>query len=544
MIPFATQRGSGQDLATHLQNTHDNEIMEVAEVRGAIAQDLHGAFAEWEAQAHALTRCKKYLYSMSINPDPNQEQMSREQYYDYIARTEEKLGLEDQPRAIVFHSKYGREHCHVVWSRIDQDEEKAVHLAFDKEKLMMVTREFAREHEMTLPKGYERSDKTIADNQRSLYEQYQDRSTGLSKEDHIEQVTDAWRQSDSAKAFVHALADRGYILATGKRPYVVVDIYGNMNSLPKLIDDKDVRTKDIAKFLGSEFSPESLPSVDEIKQLVKKHLKILEQHSKAEQRQEALEQLKSKHELRRNKLVQDKADLKKKQHQDQRQLAKIQLLMRTRHRIAYMDKSKQIKLERYHARTKGMAKFLGQVTGVELVRKKLRKYQDKKRLQEFRQEKDALKHTQAKQSFEMAYRHDIQQMDMNRKIRVQERIERKELRSLEEELKRDMRINTRSDGYIKANSIALDVVADKIKDKPEHLSLVGDFERAVKGKTKGDKIDLKKDFTNAATDSDQTDGGDEGATDAPKLALQTPKKTRTRRKRRKRNRGKGLDRER
>ena len=62
MIPFASQRGLGQDLATHLLNEHDNEKMEVAHIRGAIAKDLHGAFAEWEAQAHALTRCQNYLY--------------------------------------------------------------------------------------------------------------------------------------------------------------------------------------------------------------------------------------------------------------------------------------------------------------------------------------------------------------------------------------------------------------------------------------------------------------------------------------------------
>ena len=36
---------------------------------------------------------------------------------DYIARTEQALGLADQPRAVVFHVKEGREHCHVVWSR-------------------------------------------------------------------------------------------------------------------------------------------------------------------------------------------------------------------------------------------------------------------------------------------------------------------------------------------------------------------------------------------------------------------------------------------
>ena len=46
------------------------------------------------------------------------------------------------------------------------------------------------------------------------------------------------------------------MLATGKRPYVLVDLYGEMNALPKLIDDKQVRTKDIRAFLERDFPAE------------------------------------------------------------------------------------------------------------------------------------------------------------------------------------------------------------------------------------------------------------------------------------------------
>ena len=119
MIPYASERGGGADLAAHLQNAADNEFIELADMRGAVAQDLHGAFAEWEAQARALTRCSNYLFSLSVNPDALQCRITREAYFDYIARVEAKNGLSDQPRAVVFHIKDGREHCHVVWSRID-----------------------------------------------------------------------------------------------------------------------------------------------------------------------------------------------------------------------------------------------------------------------------------------------------------------------------------------------------------------------------------------------------------------------------------------
>jgi hypothetical protein len=99
---------------------------------------------------------------------------------DYVDRVEKALGLSGQPRAVVYHIKNGREHCHVVWSRIDYQNEKAVHLAFDREKLMMVTRQFAREHGLELPEGYDpgRFDERWQKN--SLYERAQERATGLS----------------------------------------------------------------------------------------------------------------------------------------------------------------------------------------------------------------------------------------------------------------------------------------------------------------------------------------------------------------------------
>ena len=80
MIPKASQRSGGQDLATHLMNAFDNEYVEVAQVNGAVAGDLHGAFAEWEAVAAGLTKCRNYLYSLSVNPDLGQGQLTREQY--------------------------------------------------------------------------------------------------------------------------------------------------------------------------------------------------------------------------------------------------------------------------------------------------------------------------------------------------------------------------------------------------------------------------------------------------------------------------------
>ncbi len=141
----------------------------------------------------------------------------------------------------------------------------------------------------------------------SLYEKHQQDATGLTKEERIAQVTQAWRRSDGARAFVRALEELGYVLATGKRPYVLVDLYGEMNALPKLIDDKQVRTKDIRAFLEREFPPESLPSVDEAKALVASHRKAIEDFGKAQARADRVDTSKASQAERRRPLEDEQA---------------------------------------------------------------------------------------------------------------------------------------------------------------------------------------------------------------------------------------------
>jgi hypothetical protein len=446
MIPFASQRGSGQDLATHLLNEYDNEMVELAEVRGAIAPDLHGAFAEWEAQASALTRCKKYLYSLSINPDPQQDPLTREEYHDYIRRVEEKLALTDQPRAVIFHSKYGREHCHVVWSRVDAENEKAVHLAFDKDKLMMVTREFARDHGLTLPDGYfkDRKDgRGEKGEQLSLYDMHQQRSTGFTKEEHQEMVTDCWRASDSPKAFVQALAEKGYLLATGKRPYVLVDFYGGMHSLPKLIADKSVRTKGVSAYLANEYPPEALPSVDEARELVAKHRSAVETYGKAEHYNDELAELKRNQKERRSTFEKNQTTLRQRQHKDRLKLSARQKAQRESLRKKHLANVKRVN-DRRAAKSPGkVAKTFGNATGYSGAERALQKYQDRRRTKRFIKAKAKLKKAQAEQRIALARRQEMQRLDFQRQSRALDQLETREIRSFEQTMKRDGRIQAR-----------------------------------------------------------------------------------------------------
>lgn len=277
MILNGNIRAGGQELASHLLNdrheidplqsrqspTIGNEKVLVSEVRGFVADDLHGAFAEAEAIASG-TRCKKPLYSLSINPSKT---MTQEQYAHAIDKIESKLGLEDQARAVVFHVKNGREHCHVVWSRIDSETMKARSNAFDRQKLREVSRELCRDFGHELPKHLAEDrgvDRFNEASQPTLAEQAQQSRSGITPEERREAVTKAYEMADSAGAFRHALQEQGYILARGdKRGFVVVDMAGDVHSLTRQVNGakaKDIETKLALK------SVHDLPSVQQAKE--------------------------------------------------------------------------------------------------------------------------------------------------------------------------------------------------------------------------------------------------------------------------------------
>ena len=438
MIPFASQRGEGQDLAVHLSNGTDNEYVEIADIRGAMAGDLHGAFAEWEAQARAMTKCENYLYSLSINPDPAQGPMARGLYEDYIARVETALGLEGQGRAVVFHIKEDRqgiprEHCHVVWSRIDVQDMKAIHMAFDYDKLMAVSRQFARDHNMELPPGYHKLEdrKRQTYRQLSLYDKAQQEATGITREERAALVTELWQARDTPAAFVKALEYHGYILARGKRPYVLVDIDGNMNALPKLIDDPAVKTKHIRDFLGSAYDESNLPPVEEARAEAAKHRRALKDFKKSQAQADRIDQLREIQARRREKLQREINTQADRHKQNRLALESRQRDERRALRSAYLEEKHAIRRQRHEMRPRGLAGFLARVSGVELARRKLYKYRDKKRYEAFLSEKHEMRARQVAKQQELQRRQEMQALDLERKRRALDQTEKRERKSLE-----------------------------------------------------------------------------------------------------------------
>lgn len=253
MILKASQRGGGQDLAVHLMRTDDNEHVSVHELRGFAADDLNGAFKE--AYATSLgTNCRQYLFSLSLNP-PAQESVPVSIFEQAIERAEERLGLQGQPRAIVVHTKEGRQHVHCVWSRIDAETMTARPMSFFKTKLTGLSRELYLEHGWKMPRGLANAAERNPTNF-TLAEWQQAKRQAIDPRWLKSTLQNCWKRSDNRRAFEGALAEHGFFLARGdKRGLVVLDHQGEVYSLPRLLD---LKTKDVRARLGTG---DDLPSV-------------------------------------------------------------------------------------------------------------------------------------------------------------------------------------------------------------------------------------------------------------------------------------------
>jgi hypothetical protein len=434
MIPKGNQRSGGQQLATHLLNAYDNDRVEVAEVRGAIAPDLHGAFAEWYAEAKA-TQCHKYLYSMSINPDHTQGPFNRDHYYDFIARTENKLGLAGQPRAVVFHVKHGREHCHVVWSRIDTEKMKAVQLSHDRQKLRAVAQEYARDYKLILPPGMsnDRGKDRFPDHAKTenLAEKQQEERTGISKKQRTEQITKAWRESSDARSLINALESGGYYLARGdKRSYVVVDIYGEIHSLSRYVSG--VKAKDIKARLAGH-PVDKLPTAAEAQDRAREQRQALLLEKQQQQgpgpelsRAERTAEAQAIARQRRDTLL--KAQALRRATLDSRRQHLVERHNAERKGLSDLQNARnaQIARDRAAKQPTGVLSFLARITGFNAITAFRHARQDRQTEQAHRQQTAAL-----------ARRHKREMENFKHQERGLTALDKRESRSLETAIRRE-----------------------------------------------------------------------------------------------------------
>ena len=260
MILKGNQRGGASNLAGHLLKREQNEHVTLHELRGFCADDLVQAMREIEAVSKG-TRCRQYMFSLSLNP-PESEKVTTQAFEDAINDVEKRLGLDGQPRAIVFHEKEGRRHAHCVWSRRDSETMTAINLPHYKLKLRDASRSLFLEMGWHIPDGLR--EQSLRDPLNFTRAQWQQaKRVQLDPREIKALFKDAWASSDTREALQHALREKGFWLARGdRRGFVAVDYRGEVYALAKWTGTK---ARDVATRLGDS---QSLPTVDQVKKQI------------------------------------------------------------------------------------------------------------------------------------------------------------------------------------------------------------------------------------------------------------------------------------
>ena len=277
-------RCNGAFFAKHLMNPSQNERVKVEEMRGLAAKNLGQAFYEMKAVASG-TRCKHFFYHANINPEED-EVLTPEQWEKAVDELEKKLNLEGQPRFVVEHKKKGRVHRHVVWSRIDVEQMKAIRMDKDFAKHQATARKLEKEFGLRQGRsvlGPDADKENRPERRPEPWETFRGQKSGITVQDLKEEITRLWKGADSGEAFVSALHSHGYIFAQGdSRAFCIVDRQGHVHSLARRVEG--ARAKDIKEKLAC-IDPKSLPHVREAAALQKERGEK-EGKAKAEAQQE------------------------------------------------------------------------------------------------------------------------------------------------------------------------------------------------------------------------------------------------------------------
>lgn len=315
MILVGNQRGGAKNLALHLLKD-ENERVDVHQIRGFASDDLQAAFQESYAMSRA-TKCKQHLFSLSLNP-PHEANLSAQDFEDTVDRAEKQLGLEGQPRAIVFHTKDGRTHAHAVWSRINVDEMRAVQLSFTRRKMQDLSRDLYREHGWQMPHGFVRHEERDPRNF-TLAEWQQCKRAGRDPKKTKEIFQDAWAISDSKAAFANALEAHGFILARGdRRGHIAVDHNGEAYAVSRYTG---LKARQVRDRLGS---PDNLPDKAKAHEIAAQRVKSRLAELRAQEEERAAQRLAQlRVEQDRKRDAQHAAALALKQKQDRERAAQL-----------------------------------------------------------------------------------------------------------------------------------------------------------------------------------------------------------------------------
>lgn len=262
MIINGGSRSNWRFFAKHLVKATENEQVTPIEFRGLAAESVLEALREMDALASA-SRCKNFFYHANLNPRAH-EILTDRQWEVAVDVLESKLGLAGHSRFVIEHVKEGRQHRHVIWSRINPDttttRSDSRNFAAHEHAARILEEQFG--HAAT--KGAHGRDGERPERRPESWETFRGHQSGIDPAAVAREVTELWHQSDSGQAFVAALQDRGYTLCKGdRRDFCLIDRAGQVHSLARRV--KGVKAAGIRARLA-DVAPDTLPSIAEGKQ--------------------------------------------------------------------------------------------------------------------------------------------------------------------------------------------------------------------------------------------------------------------------------------
>lgn len=268
MICKATKRSGGANLASHLLK-NDNECILVVEIKGTSTKDLHEALKDMELTAK-MTQAKTGLYHAQINPALDETMTSKEWIFA-VDEMERRLGLTNQPRAVIYHEKSARPHLHVVWQRTDVEKGKVI----DTKNDYYILKKLGRDLEKRF--GHKLLRDGFGENWEKMNERQQTIRDGYTPKQLKARIKKLYEKHQDPKEFQQALKKAGFELAKGKRGVVLISEKNQIHSLMRYTGQKK-------KDIESKLEPilKSLPNVEKIKENQKQQVneKELDTHNK------------------------------------------------------------------------------------------------------------------------------------------------------------------------------------------------------------------------------------------------------------------------
>lgn len=237
---------------THAENLPTNDPEKAWKVMAFTA--LHQNELKHQAGVKKTgNKMKKPVLSFSISWHPEQTP-SPEHMLETARSAVEKLELSDHQVLYVAHNDEPQPHVHLLINKVHPEIGKVAKLSRSKEKLSQWAQAYEQEHGKIYCQNRDEKYKSREQGSRKI------RNYG----DPVIQY--AWQHSDSGKAFMAALNEKGYHLAQGYKRAVVIDKYGKSHNPVRHLDG--VKAKDFRARL-KDLDQSKLPKAEQLQREIK-----------------------------------------------------------------------------------------------------------------------------------------------------------------------------------------------------------------------------------------------------------------------------------